>query len=236
MQSLHPLRARTVDVARRSGYSVQQVRNLERDGVLPTVRRGPSGYRQYEDFHVHILIAYRSLAAAIGPVDAKQLLRQAREAPVDDTLAALDAVHARLHGERAGLSAARKAARYIAAESIGNVHDQDWMSVGELASALGVRPSTLRYWDAEGLVVPDRRSPAGARRYSPEQVRDARIVHQLRTVGQRIESVRELMPALRAGLRESDLAVAFAARQESITRRSHALLDAAAALRLVLPR
>ncbi|MFE7711419.1 MerR family transcriptional regulator [Streptomyces sp. NPDC057486] len=60
------------------------------------------------------------------------------------------------------------------------------MSVSELAAALGVRPSTLRHWDAEGLVVPDRVPSRGTRRYSPAQARDARIVHQLRSAGYRM--------------------------------------------------
>ena len=110
----------------------------------------------------------------------------------------------------------------------------DWMSIGELASALGVRASTLRHWDSEGLVAPDRDATYRARRYSPEQVRDVRIIHQLRSIGHGVDSVRELLPALRAGLRASDLEAAFTARHDSITQRSLALLDAAAPLLLLV--
>jgi len=183
---------------------------------------------------VQALTAYRALATALGPVPAKQFLREARDAPVADTLAALDDAHARLRDERVALAAARDAARYIADEPIVFVNDDDWMGVGELASALGVRASTLRYWDAEGLVVPDRSVAGRARRYSPQQTRDARIVHQLRSIGNGVDSVRELMPVLRAGARASDLEAAFTARHNIITRRSHALLEAAAPLLFLL--
>ncbi|WP_234320181.1 MerR family transcriptional regulator [Streptomyces sp. SBT349] len=50
------------------------------------------------------------------------------------------------------------------------------MSISELAAALGVRPSTLRHWHAEALVTPDRDPVRRTRRYTPAQVRDARIV------------------------------------------------------------
>lgn len=70
----------------------------------------------------------------------------------------------------------------------------DAMSITELAVALGVRPSTLRHWDAEGLVVPRRDSVRQSRHYSPDQVRDARIIHQLRMAGYRIASLNALMP------------------------------------------
>jgi DNA-binding transcriptional MerR regulator len=227
-------RLRTVDVARRAGYSVQQIRNLERDGVLPPALRTAAGYREYGEVHVRSALAYRALAAGVGPVEAKRIIRTAHDRPIPETLALVDAAHARLHRERTDLALAKRAAAAISAEPIDDVRPSDAMSVSELAAALGVRPSTLRHWDAEGLVVPDRAAPHGTRRYSPAQVRDARIVHQLRSAGYRVDTLRALMPDLPRGHRSADVEAALAARDASITARSHALLDAAAALTAVI--
>jgi len=219
---------RTAELARRSGYSVQQVRNLERDGVLPPADRTPSGYRVYAEPHLHAALAYRALAAGAGPVEAKRIMRAAHTGA--DVLALLDEAHARLHTERRELALARAAAESIAAEPILEVRPTDSMSISELATALGVRPSTLRHWDAEGLVIPDR---TPHRRYSPDQVRDARIVHQLRLAGYRIAPLKDLMPRLRTG--RADLSNTLASRDASIDTRSRALLNAATALTAVLP-
>jgi DNA-binding transcriptional MerR regulator len=224
---------RTVDVARRTEYSVQQIRDLERDGVLPVAARTPSGYRLHTEIHVQAALAYRALAAGIGPVGAKELLRAARRGPTSEVLALLDAAHARLHTERQELALAREAAGSIAAEPIDSPRQSDAMSVSELAAALGVRPSTLRHWDDEGLVVPHR-AAHGARTYSPADVRDARIVHQLRRAGHRIEPLRALMPDLRRAGRLDELRTALAARDESITSRSRSLLAGATALSALL--
>ncbi|WP_280312469.1 MerR family transcriptional regulator [Nocardia abscessus] len=221
---------RTVDVARRAGYSVQQIRNLERDGVLPMAIRTATGYRRYGELHLRSALAYRALAAGVGPVEAKRIVRAVHEGPFAQVLALLDAAHARLHRERADLELAQRAAAAISAEPIADVRPSDAMSVSELAAALGVRPSTLRHWDAEGLVVPDRVSAQGTRRYSPAQVRDARIVHQLRSAGYRVDLLRRLLP----GLPRGEVAAALAARDANITARSRALLDAASALGAVL--
>ena len=234
MPTPHSVTLRTADLARRSGYSVQQVRKLEREGVLPLTSRTAAGYRQFGDIHLHALHAYRALAVALGPVGAKQLLRGVGTLPRADTLAALDAAHAELTAARADLATARAAAKYIADEPIASVSAEDSLTVGELATALGVKASTLRHWDAEGLVTPDRDATGRARRYSPQQVRLARIVQQLRTSGQPIKTVRDFVPALRSGLRQPDLAAAFAARDHAIERRSSALLDAANSLRVLL--
>ncbi|MEU2092476.1 MerR family transcriptional regulator [Nocardia beijingensis] len=225
---------RTADVARRAGYSVQQIRNLERDGVLPTATRTATGYRRYGEVHVRSALAYRALAAGVGPVEAKRIVRAVHEEPSAQVLALLDAAHARLDRERTDLALAQRAAEVISAEPIADVRPSDAMSVAELAAALGVRPSTLRHWDAEGLVVPDRATPHGTRRYSPAQVRDARIVHQLRRAGYRVDTLKTLMPDLPRGHRSDDVEAALAARDASITARSRALLDAAAALAAVL--
>ncbi|MFE5773386.1 MerR family transcriptional regulator [Streptomyces sp. NPDC056485] len=220
---------RTADVARRAGYSVQQIRNLERDGVLPPAARTASGYRVYGEVHLNSALAYRALAAGTGPVEAKEIVRAAHESPAR-LLARLDAAHARLAGERTELALAREAAAAISAEPIAEVRPADAMGVSELAAALGVRASTLRHWDAEGLVVPDRYGERGTRRYSPSQVRDARIVHQLRGAGYRIGPLRTLMPELRGGRRRDTVEAALAAREAGIAARSRALLEASAVL------
>ncbi|WP_393058254.1 MerR family transcriptional regulator [Streptomyces sp. LN549] len=234
MSTLKSSAMRTVDVARRAGCSVQQVRNLERDGVLPVATRTAAGYRVYREVHLHSALAYRALAGGVGPVEAKRTLRAAHRGPLPEVLARLDAAHARLDRERTDLALAQEAAEAISAESVEDARPSDVMSVSGLAAALGVRPSTLRHWDAEGLVVPDRVPPRGTRRYSPAQVRDARIVHQLRGAGYRIDPLRTLMPVLRQGHRPEDVRAALAARDANIALRSRALFDATVALGAVL--
>lgn len=225
---------RTGELARCCGYSVQQVRNLERDGVLPPAVRTASGYRVYTEVHLCSARAYRALAVGVGPVEAKRIMRTVHGARPSAILALLDAAHARLHRERAELAAATAAVAAIAEEPVREVRPSDSMGVSELAAALGVRASTLRHWDAEGLVVPDRVAPRGTRRYTPAQVRDARIVHQLRGAGYRVDTVRTLMPAVRRGYRSGDVAAGLAAREADIEARSRALLAAAGSLGTVL--
>ncbi|WP_410661823.1 MerR family transcriptional regulator [Amycolatopsis sp. lyj-112] len=232
MSSLKSPEMRTAVVARRAGYSVQQVRNLERDGVLPPAARTATGYRIYGEVHLRSALAYRALAAGVGPVEAKEIVRTVHSGSIARVLALLDAAHARLDTEREELRQAKEAARVIAREPIGDVRGTDSMSVSELAEALGVRASTLRHWDAEQLVVPDR--VRGTRRYTPAQVRDARIVHQLRMAGHRVAHLRLLMPELKRSRRFEDVTSALAVRDTSITTRSRALFDGTAALSAVL--
>jgi DNA-binding transcriptional MerR regulator len=225
---------RTVDVARHAGYSVQQVRNLERDGVLPPAVRSSAGYRAYTEAHTQAAQAYRILAVGVGPIEAKELMRAAHRYPASNLLELLDAAHARLHAERRELESAQEAVATIADEPLAEPRPADSMGISELAEALGVRPSTLRHWDAEGLVVPHRTSARQARSYAPRDVRDARIVNQLRLAGYGIGPIQALLPQLRRAHRWEEVTGMLADRAAGITARSDALLRATAALCAVI--
>ncbi|GAB0107316.1 MerR family transcriptional regulator [Nocardia sp. JMUB6875] len=221
---------RTAEVARLSGYSVQQIRNLERDGVLPPAKRTPSGYRVYDGIHVVSARAYRALAAGAGPVEAKTIVRAAHGDSPATMLELLDSVHAGLATERRDLAATRAAVRHISEEPIADVRGSDAMTIAELADALGLRTSTLRHWDTAGLVCPGRTPTRDARTYTPSDVRDARIVHQLRRAGYGIPALRILMTEFRDTRRWSDVLTRLEVRDASIESRALALLEGAAEL------
>ncbi|MFJ1746502.1 MerR family transcriptional regulator [Streptomyces sp. NPDC088116] len=189
---------RTVDVARESGYSVQQVRDLERLGVIPPAARSSNGYRSYTPVHVRALRAYRGLASAAGPVVARRILAELRTQTLAEAASAVNAVHVRLAREREEALRAQEALRAIQAEANTAEFEQerDAMTITELAEALNVRPSTLRFWEQEGLVAPERVTSLRARRYGLPAIRAARIVAALRGSGYGVVAVREIMESL----------------------------------------
>lgn len=228
---------RTADVARESGYSVQQVRDLERLGVIPPASRAANGYRSYALVHVHALRAYRGLASAAGPVDARRLLAEALTGSVADAAAAIGAVHVRLARERDEALRARAALAAIRREAIeGGTGHGDVLTITQLAAALGVRTSTLRFWEQEGLVAPERVTSLRARQYGPAAVDEARIVAALRASGYGVPAVRDVVASLRSlpgadGIPGADEGIAQAGqildrRLDQIAARTVALLRA----------
>lgn len=240
---------RTSDVARATGWSVQQVRDLEALGVLPPAGRSSNGYRTFGDEHVLALRAYRGLATAVGPIVARAVLREVRTLPLPDAAARVGALHVTLARERDEALVARRALLAIRAEGgptdeagpdeggpsanvpAGAAGDEDdVLTITGLAAALGVRASTLRHWEREGLVAPERVATRagthGARAYPPAAVREARITAALRSAGYPVPAVRETIAALR---RLDDVAPTLAAldaRLDVIARRTVALLAA----------
>ncbi|MYR41943.1 MerR family transcriptional regulator [Streptomyces sp. SID5910] len=227
---------RTVDVARESGYSVQQVRDLERLGVIPPAARSGNGYRSYTSVHVRALRAYRGLACAVGPVAARRMLAELRTEPIVTAASAINEVHVRLARERDEALRAQEALRAIRSEAGDGEsgHEGDAMTITELAGALGVRPSALRFWGDEGLVVPERVTSLRARRYGLPAIRAARIVAALRGSGYGIPAVRDIMGSLHRLDGPGEAERILRQRLDRIAERTVALLRAGTDLAAVV--
>ena len=211
-----------------TGYSVQQVRDLEHLGVLPPASRQSNGYRQFYTVHVTALHAYRRLAIAVGPVTARATMSEMRALPHDEAIARIVGLHTDLARARDQTLAALRALESIVDESATEAAPapEDSMSITELAVALGVRSSTLRFWELEGLVTPDRPRGLSARRYPPRAVTEARIVAALRAGGYRIPAVRAVMTALQTMDDSKEARTILRDRLGAIAEQSEALLMA----------
>jgi DNA-binding transcriptional MerR regulator len=67
------------------------------------------------------------------------------------------------------------------------------LRVGQLASAVGVSPDTIRYYEREGLLAHPPRSPAGYRHYPPEAIDRVRFIQGCQRLGLRLQEVAELL-------------------------------------------
>ncbi|GAA4902586.1 hypothetical protein GCM10023405_24310 [Streptomonospora salina] len=223
-------RLTTAAVAAASGYSAQQIRDLEALGVIAPAPRAANGYRRFSHGHLRDLRAYRDLAAAIGPVRARRALREIRTLPRDQAAALLGSFHVALARERDDALAAHRALQAIRAEASAETAPAtgDAMTITELAGALGVPASTLRFWEKSGLVVPERvTTRAGAaRRYPLPAIREARITAALRAAGYRIPDIRHTMTGIRRLHDVADPLAALESRVDAIARRTLALLRA----------
>lgn len=228
----------TSAVAAASGYSVQQVRDLEALGVIPAAARSHRGYRQFDTTHVHALRAYRNLAHAVGPAEARRAMQEVRLQPPGQGAALICSFYTRLNAEREQALAARFALESIRAEAETDSEpaEGDSMTITELSQALGVNASALRFWEQVGLIAPDRISTRSgtARRYPLTAIREARIAAALRAGGYRIPDVQQAITAVRGLNDVSHTLAALDTRLDTITQRTLALLRAGKHLAAVI--
>lgn len=224
----------TASLARLVGYSTQQVRDLERLGVLPPAERAANGYRQYRTSHEVALRAYRALAVAVGPVAARSLMPTLRTASVGDAAERIDGLHAEIQQQRIRVREALRALDAVTRDTTDDFDDRDAMSIGDLADALGVRTSALRHWEAEGLVTPQRRPGSGVRRYGAEAIAAARITAALRGGEYGLPPIARVIDLIRAHGRTDEARMLLQRRLDGLTERSVALLAASSSLHALL--
>lgn len=112
-----------------------------------------------------------------------------------------------------------------------------FLPIGELSRASGLTVSALRFYDREGLLVPAEVDPqTGYRRYSPSQVRSARLLAGMRRVGMPLAEMAAALGALPDAEVVEDLLDAHVRRLEvgledarREVERLHALLPGAPA-------
>ncbi|MFD8495931.1 TioE family transcriptional regulator [Amycolatopsis sp. NPDC059657] len=219
-------KVRPVDLAREHRLSTQAIRNYEDAGILPPAERAESGYRIYDERHAQALRAFLALIPGHGHASATAIMRAAHH-DAETAFALIDESHVQLQEDRQTLSAVDKALRNL-------VPDEQARGgptfIGPLARRLGVRPATLRKWEAAGLVRPQRDRQTGYRYYDAADVRDARLVHQLRRGGYLLEQIAPVLEQVREAGGVAPLEATLADWRERLTSRGRAMLAGAAEL------
>lgn len=219
-------RLRPVDLAREHGLSTQAIRNYEEAGILPAAGRTPHGYRTYTPLHAQALRAFLALVPGHGHQTATSIMQAVNRDAVDEAFRLIDESHAQLLDDRRTLRAVEAALRDLAPVP----QERGDTFVGPLARGLGLRPATLRKWERAGLVQPRRDPRTGYRVYSAADVRDARLVHQLRRGGYLLEQIAPLIAQVRSAGGVVPLESTLRDWHARLSARSRAMLAGAAAL------
>ena len=220
---------RPVDLARAAGISTQQIRNYADAGILPPTSWTTTGHRRFDARHRAALLTYRALARGYGPGTAQAIMHAVHDRNLPLALTLVDASHAALHEQRLSLQAVGEALEAVAEEAPSTL-PRSGMRIGEVAAHLGMRTSALRVWESAGLLMPRRDRATGYRWYSPTDVRDARMINMLRQGRYPLLQIRVILDGLRQTGSSDALRAAIARRQEELTQRATAMLEASSLL------
>ncbi|MEW1616223.1 MULTISPECIES: TioE family transcriptional regulator [unclassified Streptomyces] len=234
------VRLRPVDLARPYGLSTQAVRNYEEAGILPAAARTGSGYRTYTPLHARALGTFLALVPGHGHRTATGIMRAVNRGAPDAAFHLVDETHAQLLDDRRTLRAVESALRdlgpdaEVAGSATTGAPAAGGTFIGPLAGRLGIRPATLRKWEHAGLVRPRRDALTGYRVYGEADVRDARLVHQLRRGGYLLEQIAPLIDQVRSAGGLEPLEAALGDWRSRLSARGRALLTGAAELEAYL--
>lgn len=84
------------------------------------------------------------------------------------------------------------------------------LTIGQLARRAGIRPSTLRYYEAEGLLEPTDHTEAGYRLYDPNAEQTLHLIQRAQRLGFSLADIRILLKDYRDEASGSELIVSIA--------------------------
>lgn len=209
--------------------SAQAVRNYGDAGVLPPTERSETGYRRYTPLHAQALRTFLALRRGHGHQQAVEIMRALNRGDTESAYRLVDAAHVALLAERDTRTEVAAALGALSTTTPVPVNGRP-LTVGELARRLGVHPATLRSWETEGILRPDRDRTTGYRQYGPDCVRDAEIARQLRRGGYLLHQVAQFIVSLREAGGAEALSAFLDSWQHRLTMRSRNLLAGAAQL------
>lgn len=71
--------------------------------------------------------------------------------------------------------------------------------MGQAARATGVSAKAIRLWEARGLLAAARRTEAGYRMFTGDDLAAVRFIRQAKTLGLRLDEIGEILDLRRAG-------------------------------------
>ncbi|NEW40444.1 MerR family transcriptional regulator [Nocardia cyriacigeorgica] len=224
---------RPIDLAREHGLSAQAIRNYDDAGILPLTERSETGYRRYTPLHAQALRAFLALRGGHGHQRALEIMRAVNRGDTESAFRLIDSAHVALLDERHTRTEVAAALGALSTTTPTPVPGRP-LTVGELARRIGVHPATLRTWESEGILHPERDRATGYRAFGPDNVRDAEIARQLRQGGYQLSQVAQFLDRLREAGGADALADFLGSWQDRLTARSRTLLTGAARLDVYL--
>lgn len=209
--------------------SAQAIRNYDDAGILPPTERSETGYRRYTPLHAQALRAFLALRGGHGHQQAMEIMRATNRGDTESAYRLIDAAHVALLADRDTRTEVATALGSLSTTTPTPASGRP-LTVGELARRLGVHPATLRTWEAEGILRPERNPATGYREYGPDCVRDAEIARQLRRGGYLLRQVAQFIESLREAGGADTLTAFLDSWQDRLTTRSRNLLAGAAQL------
>lgn len=179
---------KTHQLAEAAGISEQAVRDYEANNLLPLVSRLANGYRNYTARHLAALLTIRALrAASYTRAEMVTIMNALHDRSIHLALDVLDRHHADLDARRRQI---------VVPQPVNAGHWQrastqpGSVNISQAAAVVGVRPSTLRFWESLSLLTVDRNASSGFREYDESDLDRLHAIRQMRSLDFDWETVR----------------------------------------------
>ena len=187
---------RGIEIAKKLNISTSALRHYESWGLVPKVERAKNGYRIYTSEHEAYFRCIRALNAGFGMDLIKKVIPLIINGKTHDALWLINKAQVDLYTEK---ETVKKTIEILDSKDLTELtyikkyHDNKKITIGEVAKEANVSASSIRHWENEGLIKPERHLESGFRIYSPSDIKRVFIIRTVQRVVYSLDIVREVL-------------------------------------------
>ena len=185
-----------IEIAKKLNISTSALRHYESWGLVPQVERAENGYRIYTSEHEAYFRCIRALNTGFGMDLIKKVMPLIINGKTHDALWLINKAQVDLYTEKETVKktiAILDSKNLTELTDIKKYHDNKKITIGEVAKEANVSASSIRHWENEGLIKPERHIENGFRIYSPSDIRRVLIIRTVQRVVYSLDIVREIL-------------------------------------------
>lgn len=182
-----------IEIARELYISTSALRHYESWGVVPAPERSDKGYRLYTKLHLAYFRCLRAMFSGFGAGLTCEVLRLIQKRDMDGAFWLVNQEQARLHREKTVAEQTLALLQNPELPPLPNIKMKNRMTIGEAAALADVQPSSIRHWEKEGLIVPERHPENGYRLFTPTHIRQILLIRTLRKTVYVLENMKEIV-------------------------------------------
>jgi len=182
-----------IDIAKNLDVGTSALRHYEKWGIVPEAIRKANGYRIYTEEHEAYFQCIRAMYHGFGMAVVRKIMPMIQQNKFTSALWEVNKAQADLFQRK---EQATKALEILKPENMQRFMDKrnkEWYTIGEVEKEIEVPATTLRHWEKEGLIKPDRDPESGYRMYNHEDIRRLLIIRTVQSSVYLLDSVREVM-------------------------------------------
>ena len=187
---------RGIEIAKKLNISTSALRHYESWGLVPKIERAKNGYRIYTSEHEAYFQCIRALNAGFGMDLVKKVIPLIINGKIHDALWLINKAQVNLYTEK---ETVQKTVEILDSKDLTELtdikkyRDKNYFTIGEVAKEANVSASSIRHWEKEGLIKPERHKESGFRIYSPSDIRRVFIIRTVQRVVYSLDIVREVL-------------------------------------------
>lgn len=184
---------RPIDIARNLDVGTSALRHYEKWGIVPPAKRKANGYRIYTEEHEAYFQCIRAMYPGFGMATVRKIMPMIQQHKFVEALWEVNKIQSDLYERKQQATKALDILKPNNMETFLNKKNKKWYTIGEVEQEIEVPASTLRHWEKEGLITPDRDPENGYRRYSREDIRYLLIIRTVQSSVYLLDIVRDVL-------------------------------------------